>query len=461
MKKKKAKIIILSVLIGYLLIVGIGYVAMSLHYSSHFLKGTVINGIDASNKSVEKIKAAIQDKIEEYSLCIVKIDGSTEEITAEQVALTYIDDNKVDELLENQNNWAWISSFSNKTEHEFTANATYDQSLVDGIMADMECFQEENITVPQDAYLKDNGTSYEIVPEVEGNQLDQEKVKAAIIEALDYSKTEINLVELDCYLKPSIYQDNEALVHERDTLNRYLQTKLTYDFDDRTEVVDASVIKDWLVKGEDGQWTIDTTKAEEYVQELKYEYDTYGLTHEFTTSNGEKIQLKGGDYGWVIKKQATVDALIQAISEGKEATIEPIYLYEGKCRATNDIGDTYVEVSIEEQRMWCYKNGKLVVDTPVVTGTETVEDRKTPRGSVWAIDGKISPWTLTGEGYSSEVTYWLPFNGNVGIHDANWRSEFGGQIYMTSGSHGCINTPSENAKKVFDAMEIGYPVIVY
>ena len=32
---------------------------------------------------------------------------------------------------------------------------------------------------------------------------------------------------------------------------------------------------------------------------------------------------------------------------------------------------------------------------------------------------------------------------------------------MTSGSHGCINTPAENAKKVFDAMEIGYPVIVY
>lgn len=461
MKKRRAKIIIISVLIVYFLILSTGYIGMSFYYKNHFLKGTMINGIDSGGRTVEQVKNSIQEKIEEYSLFVVGLNGSTEEITAKQVKLTYVDDNKVDELLENQNHWAWLASFSNKNEHEFNANATYDHSLIDGIISAMACFQEENITVPQNAYLKDNGNSYEIIPEIEGNQLDKEKVKTAIIEALDYGKTEINLVELGCYMKPTVYRDNAELVNERDTLNRYLQAQLTYDFDDRTEVVDAALIKTWLLKGEDGQWSLDVSKVENFVQELKYEYDTYGLSREFTTFHGKKIQLKGGDYGWVIKKQATVDELLQAIAEGKVATMKPVYLYEGKCRATDDIGDTYVEISIEEQRMWCYKNGRLVVDTPVVTGTETKEDRKTPRGSVWAIDGKISPWTLSGEGYSQVVTYWLPFNGNVGIHDANWRSEFGGKIYMTSGSHGCINTPADNAKKVFDAMEIGYPVIVY
>ena len=69
---------------------------------------------------------------------------------------------------------------------------------------------------------------------------------------------------------------------------------------------------------------------------------------------------------------------------------------------------------------------------------------------------------IEGEGYTQPVTYWMPFNGNVGIHDADtWRSEYGGEIYKTSGSHGCVNTPTANAEKIFNTVEIGTPVIVY
>ena len=66
------------------------------------------------------------------------------------------------------------------------------------------------------------------------------------------------------------------------------------------------------------------------------------------------------------------------------------------------------------------------------------------------------------QSYEQPVTYWMPFNGNVGIHDADtWRSEYGGEIYKTSGSHGCVNTPTANAEKIFNTVEIGTPVIVY
>lgn len=463
MKKQrgKAKKIVLGVLIAYVLIMGIGYLGVSYYFSSHFLKGTTINGIDCGNKTVEQVKELIQDEIGEYKLRITELDGKTETISALQINLTYVDDNKVDQLMDEQNQWKWFGSYSDKSTYELAANTTYDKSLIDGILDDLSCFQEENVTAPADAYLKDNGTSYEIVPEVEGNTLDREKVKSAILEAIDNGKTEINLVDLECYVKPEIYQDNEALITERDTLNKYLQTNLTYDFGDREEVVDASVIKDWLVKGEDGQWTVDGDQAAAYVQQLAYKYDTFGLTHEFTTFAGNKIQLKGGDYGWVIKKQATTEALIQAIKEGQTGTVEPVYLYEGKSRDTNDIGGTYVEISISEQRMWCYKDGVLIVDTPVVTGNVS-KGYDTPSGSVWAIDAKKQNAVLKGEGYVQPVTYWMPFVDNVGIHDADtWRSQYGGEIYKTSGSHGCVNTPTANAEKIFNAVEIGTPVIVY
>ena len=54
-----------------------------------------------------------------------------------------------------------------------------------------------------------------------------------------------------------------------------------------------------------------------------------------------------------------------------------------------------------------------------------------------------------------------PFAYNVGIHDASWRSTFGKEIYKTSGSHGCINVPPKKAKKLFQTLQVGTPVIAY
>lgn len=463
-KKKKAKKIVLGILIGYVLIMAIGYLGISFYFSSHFLKGTTINGIDCENMTADEVKEEIQNGIGQYRLQLVLIDGATETITAEQLNLQYVDDNKVDELLEQQNQWRWIASyFAGGKTYELAANTTYEQDRIDELLDAMSCFQEANIVAPEDAKLEFDGSQYVITPEVVGNTLDREKVKAAVIAAVDAGKTEINLDEEGCYLKPSVYQDDAGLVAERDQLNQFMRTDLTYDFGDRTETVNASLIKDWIVKGEDGQYTVDEDKVMEYVKDLAYKYDTFGLAHEFTTSHGEKITLqRGGDYGWVMKKQATADELVQYIKEGKTGTIEPVYLYEGKSRDTNDIGGTYVEISIEEQRMWCYKDGQVIVDTPVVTGLESDPDRMTPRGGVWAIDAMKSPSVLTSDvyGYRQPVTFWMPFNGDVGIHDLE-RSDWGGDVYMTNGSHGCVNTPYDKAEIIYNTVEIGTPVVVY
>ena len=63
--------------------------------------------------------------------------------------------------------------------------------------------------------------------------------------------------------------------------------------------------------------------------------------------------------------------------------------------------------------------------------------------------------------YESPVSYWMPFNKGIGLHDASWRSEFGGSIYKTRGSHGCVNTPYSAMKTIYENVKIGYPVVVY
>lgn len=106
-----------------------------------------------------------------------------------------------------------------------------------------------------------------------------------------------------------------------------------------------------------------------------------------------------------------------------------------------------------------YKNGSLVVQGDVVTGNVSENDA-TPAG-VYRLKYKERNATLKGQGYSSPVSYWMPFNGGIGIHDANWRSVFGGEIYKTGGSHGCVNSPYDLAKTVFENIDAGTPVVCY
>ncbi len=465
-KWKNAKFMTCMVLCVFAVVVAVIYVGGAWYYSNKFFDGTKINWISCENKTVDEVKEILQKHADNYELTIKFMDAEdgrpvNETITGKDLGMKYVDNGEIDDLMEAQNPWKWMIAFSQNRNLKISAGHTYKENMIDVLLWDMEYYKEENQVQPQDAYLKDCETYYEIVPEIMGNTLDIEKVRALVVSSIEDAAIEVDLVAQKCYKVPVVYQDDETLNSDMKQLNFFLKTNITYDFDDRTEVVNAAVLKSWIYKDEEGIWQVNEDKAGEFVQSLKNKYDTFGRQREFKTSLGKTITLKGGDYGWVIKKQSTVNELVAAIKEGKEATMKPVYLYSAKSRAINDLSGTYVEISIDDQRMWCYKDGKLIVDTPVVTGDMSKEDRATPKGGVWAIDAKQTDRILRGEGYASHVDFWMPFNGGVGIHDAAWRSKFGGTIYLTNGSHGCINTPHENAEKIYKAVSIGTAVVVY
>ena len=151
------------------------------------------------------------------------------------------------------------------------------------------------------------------------------------------------------------------------------------------------------------------------------------------------------------------------ISKGKEAngtyTTCSIEISDNKNAAIAAGSGTYIEISISQQHLWFYENEQLVLDTDVVTGNNDGECN-TPTGR-YSIGSRATNTTLTGPGYSSFVNYWLGFNGGIGIHDANWRSSFGGNIYNGNGSHGCVNTPYDKVKILYERTSYGTPVIVY
>lgn len=463
------KAIGIAVVLILLLSVAAAYIWRAGYFANHFYKGTWINGIDCSYMTTSQVKEQLQEKVSEYQLTISTQEGEEYSVTGPQFHLTYVDDNRVDELMRNQEPLKWIQKAFAAGKYEVTANTTYEEDSVEPILRSLPFMKKENIVEPQDAYMEETDQGYQIIPEVEGNSLDEEKVIGLVKDAVENGTQSISLVENDCYLKPNVYQDNEALVNEVNTLNTLTSANLTYNVCDETTTIDRNVLKAWLIQDDQGNYSIDQNRIEAYINELADKRDSYGGTRKFTTHAGNEISLKTNKYGWKVNREDSIAQLTAAIQEGRQGEMELVYSHKAQGTGANDLGAVYVEISIKDQMMWCYKDGQVFVETPVVTGTETDPERATPRNGCWTIFRKKTEYTMKGPmqengeyEYTAFVHYWMPFNGGVGIHDlASRGNNFGGDIYMTNGSHGCINTPLDAAKKIYDTVSVGTPVIVY
>ena len=442
---------------GVMLIV---YIAVAVYFSSHFYEDTEIYGIDCSQKSVEEVKKLVADKLDEYRLEVKERGGASEYLSADQIDLKFVDNSSIDRMARAQRSYIWPIMLMMERDDMAGVAFSYDQKKALTAFKDLECMNPIYTKAPTDAYVQVTDSGFEVVKETEGNTLNPETTAKALYAALDGGKSVLDLEEEDCYLKPDLYSDDEALVAEAEAKDALVQADITYEFGSRQERVNAPVIAQWITQAADGSYVIDDVEVTEYVESLAAKYDTFGLPRQFYTSLGTTVTLTDGDYGWCMDQDATVVDLLNALESGYQGTMEPQYTYTAMSREENDIGDTYVEICISQQVMWCYKDGVCIVYTPVVTGNPN-KGNATPSNGVWSIDAKMQNYTLVGEGYRSPVDFWMPFNGNVGIHDMQTRAYFGGTIYLTNGSHGCINTPYANAKTIYENVSIGTPVIVY
>ena len=126
-----------------------------------------------------------------------------------------------------------------------------------------------------------------------------------------------------------------------------------------------------------------------------------------------------------------------------------------------------MEIDLTAQHLWYYKDGMLLMDSDFVSGTYYDYSRQTP-GGTYTLKAKQRNQVLRpapnedgSYDYESPVSYWLPFNGGIGLHDANWRWNFGGNIYLYGGSHGCINLPVSFAGNFYENIEVGCPIVCF
>lgn len=451
---KKAGVTVLTVAALYALI--------SVFFQFHFFPGTEINGHACGFRSVDKVKEIFRKSVKNYGIQIKERDNKTETVTSAQVGLSFTDDGKLEQIKAGQKAYAWITFPFVSQKYPDGVTLEVDETSYTDTFHALDAFNEEMVVAPVDAWSRYDKAqnAYVIVEEIYGNTVKKEQfyetLKAAIIEQRD----SVSIEEEGCYENPVYKKDSPEVVESNETLNRYVKTDIVYDFDDRTQELTGKKIHKWLTVTKKFKVKVDEEKAAAYVANMAEKYDTVGIERHFTSIIGNEIDVEGGTYGWKIDQAAETEKLIKQIKKGKQVTREPEYEHYAKSRKKNDIGDTYVEVDLGSQHMWFYKDGKTLVSTPVVTGNTSL-GRGTPTG-VYFILYKTTNYTLTGENYANEVDYWLPFtHSGVGIHDASWRSSYGGGIYTYNGSHGCVNTPYNAVRTIYNNIESTYPVVVH
>ena len=233
-------------------------------------------------------------------------------------------------------------------------------------------------------------------------------------------------------------------------------------FDDKYEKLTKEDTEDWRRLTPAGYYIWDNEAVTDYLESLKDKYDSENGIVSFTTHNGVRMKISTPNCGWHMNIEMSRINLEEGADKG-EKIIDPAWNSGCVYSSKNDIGDKYVEVSIEEQKVFLVEDGEVVFETDCVTGTDGYTD--TLKG-VFQVQGKASPTTLkdedkNGNKYEQPVEYWIAFNGSQGMHDAIWRSEFGGDIYKSWGSHGCVNLPLESAARIYEEVHLYFPVIVY
>ena len=435
----------------------------SLKYQTCFLPGTIVDGMDVTGKTASEVEDAIAEQLKGYTLTINGREELSESITGESVGLYAEFDDTLEKAVAAQKPMDWGKYRFGKAVNEVNTDALlhYSSEMLDEAVAGLSCMDRENMREPQDARISDYDSatgSYTIIKEDEGTELLEDKVKEAVASAIMSLSESVNLEEQGCYPSPAVTSGDEALKTACESMNRYVGAKITYKFGDRSETLSGNEIHNWLtVNGT--SVGVSEAKAAEYVKNLASAYNTAYKPKTLKTSYGKNVTITTGSYGWKIDQTKETAALVSLIKNGEQTSREPEYSQKAASRSGNDYGNTYVEINLTAQHLYFYVDGKLLVQSDFVSGN-AAKGWSTPAGA-YALTYKQRNATLKGQGYATPVSYWMPFNGGIGLHDANWRKTFGGTIYKNNGSHGCINLPSAVAKTIYENISAGDPVLCY
>ncbi|MDO4622730.1 MAG: peptidoglycan binding domain-containing protein [Eubacteriales bacterium] len=486
---KKAGLIFLIVflLLAILAAAGVG-ILYQFHKGSYgFLKGTTLNGVDVQGLSPKHLALEAADRFKGGKITVTEDEQVVLKGTLADCGYWFDQEAYEKELQERLD--AQKSGFKAVMTTIIQGEAI---DLLPGYSFDEKKLKEfavsDALAVPRiksvdaEVVMDEESGSYVVSEPVQGNTIDDEVLQQTIRDAIEEQaekgpiKGTVKVaIPEKAYTAHEVKMDTADLEKKADEMNLelkfqvYKDTVITYTFGDQKEELTSDTFVSWLSMDKNGKVDVNKELAAAYVEELAARYNTRRVERGFNTSTGTVVYFDPGkdEYGYTIDQESETELLVSELQNAQSVSREPVYYISNSYgnpyfygrNGVDDLNGNYVEVNLTRQHLWFYRDGNVVVESDFVSGN--LSSNSGTMTGVFPLAYKESPSTLKGAGYSTKVQYWMPFYEGEGLHDASWRGAFGGEIYRTGGSNGCVNLPPNAAQTIYENIVPGMAIVIY
>lgn len=330
-------------------------------------------------------------------------------------------------------------------------------------------------TAPESAYTTLEDGVYTVHAEVPGTELNE----AAVLDGLRAAASTLGvtadgpqdasfeLTSVDCYKQPEI--TTETLRDTPDSLFRTalaeLEVKIAFNeasaqyLPHGEETLTSHDLASIVDLEPDGTVTVDEKVLGEKVSRWAESYSKKDTPFLFDSWVKGLTEISFVTCDYLIDAQSVTEQIRAQLLTMQSGTVSVEAACYDKDGEPFSLGDSYIEVDFDNQQMTFIKDGRLVVNTNIVTGA--LNGHQTPTG-LYETHGKEHDVWLKGDDYLVFVKYWISVVGDIiGLHDASWRENFGASFYVYGGSHGCVNTPEEAMAMIWNLAEDGTPVLMH
>lgn len=445
-----------------LLFVIIAGVITYINVQDVFPEGTTINNVDVSGLDEKRSEKALVDEWRKKEIEILEAGNPVGKIS--DFDMEYSIKNKVKNTLNpgiiNKTIRLFVPS---KRKYTIPMTVSKTNKRFESQFNNLSIVKNNKTTIEtKDAYVDLETKYFKVVSEVYGDNLDKEALKKSILKSIAKGDKTFNYVRDKYYREPKIKKDSKEIKDKLDYAKKYLSLDIELVGNNNSYTLKPNEINALISVDKYEKVSVEKENCKKYLKEISGKFTNVGIIRHLSMPGGE-ITISGGNYGNKIDIDKTAKKLVAALKSNAGQKVEVVF-ENNSVSTSHSVGKSYVEVSLGKQHVWCVYNGSIVVSTDVVTGNFN-EGNGTPTG-VYALTYKTSPSTLSGRNndgseYKTKVNYWMPFNGDVGFHDAPWRNAFGSTIYKTNGSHGCVNMPPEKAALLYKYVNSGMAIVVH
>jgi lipoprotein-anchoring transpeptidase ErfK/SrfK len=438
--------------------------AFSAYYQDKIYPGVKVGTVSVGGLTRLQAQDKLNDRLSDYRL-MVRVDNKSYLVAPKQFGAEYETGMTISNAFQRGRDallpiWGALQA---ARQNDLTLAYSIDNSALKEYAHKLS---SQQALAPVDASVSIVNGAPVVTPAKNGLGIDKAKLTALIFEGIDTQADRISITRTPLPAEVS----TQAAEQAANQAKQIAATKITLTYQDKKFTPTAAQIAAWLSFTKEGSaivTAVDAAKVKDYVKTLSASINIAAVSKQVNVVNGEVKSEELGKDGLAVSEDQLVSSLSSAAKTGGAAQITiPTATVAHKTiyNRTIELADgRYIEVNLSLQHMWAYQDHKLIFDSPVTSGAAGA-GFPTVQG-LFSIYNKQQNRYLNGYAlgynYNVFVKYWMPFHRDFGLHDASWRSTFGGPDYYYNGSHGCVNLPETTAAWMYGWADIGTPVWVH